>query len=138
MGNHTKRSRPFLDSARRPRKQGTGVANPRIIRLTASDVVAAPDAHPNSKSPRQRRGDAARTLDKNASISELDHVLAAVSDPNLVAVVDETARTLGLGGTSDTPSTTRLAWSYELPTTCARGIPAVTESSFKGKDGKPS
>ena len=70
MGNRT-RPRPFLDSARRPRKQGNGVANPRIIRLTVSDVVAAPDAHPNSHPPRQRLGDAAWTLDKNASISEV-------------------------------------------------------------------
>jgi hypothetical protein len=65
------RLRPLLDSARRRRKQGNGVANPRIIRLTARDVVAAPDAHPSSTPPRQRLGDAAWTLDRIASISDL-------------------------------------------------------------------
>lgn len=63
------RPRPFLDSARRRRNQGNGVANPRIIRLTASDVVAAPDAHPSSTRLSQRLGDAAWTLDKRRSIS---------------------------------------------------------------------
>jgi len=61
--------RPFLDSARRRRNQGNGVLNPRIIRLTASDVVAAPDAHPSSTRLGQRLGDAAWTLDKQRSIS---------------------------------------------------------------------
>src|SRR2546422_9363920 len=68
MGSPT-RPRPFLDSARRRRKPGNGVTNPRIIRLTAATVVAAPGAHPSSKSPRQELGDAAWTLDKTPSIS---------------------------------------------------------------------
>jgi hypothetical protein len=68
MGN-PQRPHPFLDSARRRRNQGNGVPNPRIIRLTASDVVAAPDAHPNSTRLSQRLSDAAWTLDKQRSIS---------------------------------------------------------------------
>jgi hypothetical protein len=64
--------RPLLDSARRRRKQGNEVANPRIIRLTASDVVAEPDAPTSTESPRQRLGDTAWTLDTSPSISELE------------------------------------------------------------------
>jgi hypothetical protein len=64
--------RPLLDSARRRRKQGNEVANPRIIRLSASDVVAEPDVHPSTESPRQRLGDIAWTLDTSPSVSELE------------------------------------------------------------------
>ena len=71
MGNPRGR-RPFLESARRRRNQGNGVANPRIIRLTAATVAAEPDAHQSSYRTRATAlGVAAWTLDKPPAISDV-------------------------------------------------------------------
>lgn len=85
MGSPTG-SRPFLDSARRRRKQGTGVANPRIIRLTAKRPSSQrPTPTRTAQPPGQRLDDAAWTLDKPRSISERAVALFE-QDPDVGAV----------------------------------------------------
>lgn len=61
MGNPP-RPHPLLDSTRRPRNQGNGVTDPRIIRLTAKRP-SSPSSTPiqTANHPDQRPGDAAWT-----------------------------------------------------------------------------